>query len=61
MHIAGRDVIGSMNSQCVQLRITSTFIPCSDGLSVRLSLSGSSVAISGTLEDARIKHDFNSI
>ena len=61
LHIVGGDVRGCMNSPCVQLRITYTCITCFEGLCVRFSPAGYSVAILGTLEDARIPHEFNAI
>ena len=50
-----------MNPTCVELRITSTYIPCCEGVCVCLSPSGSSINSLVILEDARITDAFNSV
>ena len=53
LHIIGRDVIGHINSTCIQPNIPSTY--------VRLPPVGSSGAFTWRLHDARIPPEFNSI
>ena len=61
LYIVGRDASGHTNYTRVQLSILSTCIPFFGGLCVRVLPSGSSVAVLGTLEDAKIPHAFNSL